>query len=168
MNFRCPIHLVIVGASSLIFTAGAFTPTAWPTSQRVRGETETNTCTSFTDSTTELYMNKKKGKGGKKKAARSTPKGFAGALRDLQMNTFQYAGGVKAGKQSPQKTVSDSAVIMKPDYSEDGIVSSFMPIASCIRYRAILVQSSLNTFSQIPGPCVSQKISHKCCLGLLK
>jgi hypothetical protein len=94
-------------------------------------------------------MNKKKGKGGKKKAARGTPKGFAGALRDLQMNTFQYAGGVKAGKQSPQKTVSDSAVIMKPDYSEDGIVSSFMPITSCIRYRAILVHSSLNTFFQM-------------------
>lgn len=120
MNFRCPIHLVIFGASSLIITAGAFAPTVWPTSQRVRGETETNTC-SFTKSTTKLYMNKKKGKGGKKKAARGTPKGFAGALRDLQMNTFQYAGGVKAGKQSPQKTVSDSAVIMKPDYSEDGI-----------------------------------------------
>eukprot|EP00559_Dactyliosolen_fragilissimus_P006616 CAMPEP_0184865262 /NCGR_PEP_ID=MMETSP0580-20130426/17462_1 /TAXON_ID=1118495 /ORGANISM="Dactyliosolen fragilissimus" /LENGTH=454 /DNA_ID=CAMNT_0027364379 /DNA_START=25 /DNA_END=1389 /DNA_ORIENTATION=+ len=76
-------------------------------------------------SSTQLCMNKKKKGtgGGKKKANRASPKGFAGALRELQMSTFPYAGDIKPGKQSPQKTVMEKSVV-KPDYSEDGIPKS--------------------------------------------
>jgi len=61
-----------------------------------------------------------------KKRIRSNPKGFAGALRDLQLSTFQYTGSVKAGKQSPQRAVDDRN-IMLPDYAKDGIPKAFPP-----------------------------------------
>jgi len=62
--------------------------------------------------------NKKKGA----KTARNVkakPKGFAGALRDLQMNTFPYTGTVKPGTQTPQRVVDDPG-IMRPNYANDG------------------------------------------------
>ena len=135
MNYRCPLHFFILGVSSLIIQTGAFTPTVLPTCQRVQGGMGSNVISKGT----ALHMNKKKSKGVKKKASRATPKGFAGALRDLKMNTFQYAGSVKAGKQSPQKIVLDSEVIMKPDYSEDGVVSG--PILFQLVEYAVLLNS---------------------------
>jgi len=73
-------------------------------------------------------MNKKKKKSGGKKATRSSSsqKGFAGALRELQMNTFNYAGGVRPGQQSPQKIV-DNPNIMKPDYALSGMPNAPRP-----------------------------------------
>jgi methionyl aminopeptidase len=78
-------------------------------------------------------MNKKKKKknaGGssKKKAAPGSGggKGFGGAATVLSsvlpksMTSFQYAGSVLPGIQSPQRVVTDPK-IMKPDYSDDGI-----------------------------------------------
>lgn len=61
-------------------------------------------------------MNKKRKT---KKKGKVQSKGFGGALRDLQANTFPYAGTVRPGAQSPQKIVVQEG-IMKPDYSEDG------------------------------------------------
>lgn len=61
-------------------------------------------------------------KSGKKKISASSSKGFGAALRDLQKSSFQYAGTIRPGKQSPQKIVLDAS-IMKPDYADDGIVS---------------------------------------------
>ena len=58
----------------------------------------------------------------KNKGDRSKPKGFAGAIRDMQLQTFNYAGSVRPGKQTPQRIVVDKA-IEKPDYHQDGIVS---------------------------------------------
>lgn len=61
-------------------------------------------------------------KSGKKKVSATSSKGFGSALRDLQKNSFQYAGAIRPGKQSPQKVVVDASII-KPDYADDGIVS---------------------------------------------
>jgi len=75
-----------------------------------------------------LYMNKKKkskskGGGGKNKSAGGS-KGFGAApvaaLQSLVNPTFQYAGTVVPGVQSPQRIVTE-AKIMKPDYADDGI-----------------------------------------------
>lgn len=68
-----------------------------------------------------LFMNKKKKKT-KKKSSGGGAKGFASALRDLRESTFQYAGSIQPGVQSPQKVVTDPN-IMKPDYAVDGFVS---------------------------------------------
>jgi hypothetical protein len=66
----------------------------------------------------------------KKQPSRAKPKGFAGALRDLQLTTFQYAGGIRPGTQSPQKKVNINTIV-KPDYSEDGLV--------CIQFCHVLL-----------------------------
>jgi hypothetical protein len=55
----------------------------------------------------------------KKGRDRSKPKGFAGALRELQMQTFQYSGDVRPGIQSPQRIVDDPKIVV-PDYADDG------------------------------------------------
>lgn len=81
--------------------------------------TSTSTITSSQTSTTELYMNKKRSK--KKKTSGGGGKGFAGSLKALQMNAFNYAGTVRPGKQSPQKIVVAENVLMFPDYAEDSI-----------------------------------------------
>lgn len=65
-----------------------------------------------------LFMNKKKKKPTKKTSSGGA-KGFASALRDLRDSTFQYAGSIQPGVQSPQKVVTDPN-IMKPDYAVDG------------------------------------------------
>jgi hypothetical protein len=73
----------------------------------------------------------------KKQPSRAKPKGFAGALRDLQLTTFQYAGGIRPGTQSPQKKVNINTIV-KPDYSEDGLVCillSCTPILVPFTYR---------------------------------
>lgn len=75
-----------------------------------------------------LHMNKKKkgkSKGGGGKAKSSGGKGFGAtpavaALNNLVNPTFQYAGTVVPGVQSPQRVVTDPA-IMKPDYADDGM-----------------------------------------------
>jgi D-tyrosyl-tRNA(Tyr) deacylase len=92
-----------------------------PMSQPSTTTTSTSTITSSQTSTTELYMNKKRSK--KKKTSGGGGKGFAGSLKALQMNAFNYAGTVRPGKQSPQKIVVAENVLMFPDYAEDSIVS---------------------------------------------
>jgi len=72
--------------------------------------------TTRTYSTTRLYN-----KRAKKKGNRSKPQGFAGALRDLQIASFAYAGSVKPGNQSPQKVVVEEGITI-PDYAVDGMV----------------------------------------------
>jgi len=67
---------------------------------------------SLPSSSTALYE--------KKKAVRKKPTGFGGALRDLQSQTFPYAGEVRPGKQSPQRVVLDDDIV-KPDYHETGV-----------------------------------------------
>ncbi len=52
---------------------------------------------------------------------RSAPKGFGAAIRQLQLETFPYAGSVRPGKQSPQRVVVEEGVV-KPDYWDDGVV----------------------------------------------
>jgi len=69
------------------------------------------------ESTTALF---KKRSSIKKKGDKPKTKGFAGALRELQRNSFPYAGTIQPGVQSPQKIVVDES-IMKPDYAIDGI-----------------------------------------------
>ncbi len=82
--------------------------------------------TTTTTTTTTLYMNKKRSNSNKKKNKGSvSSKGFGGALRELQANTFPYAGSVRPGKQSPQKIVVEEG-IMRPDYADDGRVSWFL------------------------------------------
>lgn len=71
-------------------------------------------------SSTALF--KKRSSGPKKDGDKPKAKGFASALRDLQQNSFPYAGTIRPGKQSPQKIVIDESIV-KPDYADDGIVS---------------------------------------------
>lgn len=54
---------------------------------------------------------------------RSAPKGFGAAIRQLQLETFPYAGSVRPGKQSPQRIVVEEGVV-KPDYWDDGVPKS--------------------------------------------
>lgn len=76
-------------------------------------------------------MNKKKS-GAKKKSARSrtssSSKGFAGALRDLQQNTFPYSGSIRPGKQSPKRIVPNDTGITFPDYALDSIPKATPPL----------------------------------------
>ena len=77
-----------------------------------------------------LFMNKKKkskskGGGKSKSGGGGGGKGFGAApvaaLQSLVTpGTFQYAGTVVPGVQSPQRTVTD-ARILKPDYADDGV-----------------------------------------------
>jgi len=71
------------------------------------------------DSRLFMGKGKKKGSGG--------GKGFGGggmspaaALKELQKDSFPYAGAIRPGQQSPQRTVLDNAIV-KPDYAETGI-----------------------------------------------
>lgn len=68
-----------------------------------------------------LRLNEKKQKKTSRPArkVKSKPKGFAGALRDLQIQSFKYAGEVRPGKQSDQRVVTDPRII-PPDYASDG------------------------------------------------
>mmetsp|Transcript_11490 Transcript_11490/g.21487 ORF Transcript_11490/g.21487 Transcript_11490/m.21487 type:complete len:446 (+) Transcript_11490:137-1474(+) len=71
-------------------------------------------------SSTALFKKRSTSAASKKDGNPPKAKGFASALRDLQQNSFKYAGTIRPGKQSPQKIVIDES-IMKPDYAEDGI-----------------------------------------------
>lgn len=66
--------------------------------------------------------NKKKTKKKKKKAGGgAVGMGFAAAAsQNLGAPSFQVAGTILPGKQSPQRTVPDGLVV-KPDYADDGI-----------------------------------------------
>ena len=74
-------------------------------------------------SSSRLYMNrKKKATNTKKKKSRANKaQGFAGALRELQNNSFRYAGSITPGKQTKQKVVVDESISI-PDYAIDGMV----------------------------------------------
>jgi hypothetical protein len=78
--------------------------------------------------TSSLYMHndgKKANSKSRRNRDRSSPKGFGAAIRQLQMETFPYAGTVRPGKQSQQRTVTgedDKLVLQKPDYWSDGLV----------------------------------------------
>lgn len=63
-----------------------------------------------------VFMNKKS----RRDRDRSTPKGFGAAIRQLQMDSFPYAGSIRPGKQSPQRVVLEEGVV-KPDYWQDGM-----------------------------------------------
>lgn len=74
-------------------------------------------------STSPIFMNnKKKPKKKKKKAGGgAVGMGFAAAAsQNLGAPSFQVAGTILPGKQSPQRTVPDGLVV-KPDYADDGI-----------------------------------------------
>jgi hypothetical protein len=73
------------------------------------------------DATSTQLFNKKKSTQKKSSAARAKPQGFAGAIRDLQINTFPYAGEIRPGSQSPQRVVLEEG-IARPDYADDGTV----------------------------------------------
>lgn len=88
--------------------------------------TQTPSLLTTTSTATTLYHNKRKANK-KTKQNRSKPKGFAGALRDLQLASFSYAGTVKPGQQSPQKVVVEEG-ILQPDYAKDGTVCCFIYI----------------------------------------
>mmetsp|Transcript_37700 Transcript_37700/g.82610 ORF Transcript_37700/g.82610 Transcript_37700/m.82610 type:complete len:447 (+) Transcript_37700:137-1477(+) len=127
------IFLDVSGSEAFVSTSGV---PAIGSSSRLRVHTLSHLLSvpSQTAATsTILYMNKKKKKknaGGssKKKAAPGSGggKGFGGAATVLSsvlpksMTSFQYAGSVLPGVQSPQRVVTDPK-IMKPDYSDDGI-----------------------------------------------
>jgi hypothetical protein len=87
-----------------------------------------STCSTRSTTTSTLLMQKKK----KTAAARNRtkPKGFAGAIRDLHLNTFAYAGDIRPGKQSPQRVVFDERIV-KPDYHADGVVSRRRMVWGC-------------------------------------
>lgn len=74
-------------------------------------------------SITILKMNKNNNKSNpkvKQKGSRTKPQGFAGALRDIQLSAFKYAGGIRPGTQTPQRIVVEEG-ICKPDYADDGV-----------------------------------------------
>jgi hypothetical protein len=90
------------------------------------GPTKTTT---FSSSTALNMQNNKNNKSSRSKPSRAKPKGFAGALRDLQLASFSYSGTIRPGKQSPQKIVN--ADIPKPDYSQDGMVCYVTCVLCC-------------------------------------
>mmetsp|Transcript_4687 Transcript_4687/g.4435 ORF Transcript_4687/g.4435 Transcript_4687/m.4435 type:complete len:413 (-) Transcript_4687:115-1353(-) len=67
-----------------------------------------------------LFMNKKKTTKKSSTKKKNVGKGFASAIRDLRVSTFQYAGSIQPGVQSPQRIVTDEN-IMQPDYAKDGL-----------------------------------------------
>jgi len=81
------------------------------------------TSSRLSKSSVVVWMNNKNKKGTKKKKAKKSSSGggtgFASALQNLRESTFQYAGSITPGIQSPQKTVTDPK-IMQPDYAQDG------------------------------------------------
>jgi len=99
-------------------------------SLQVDGFVPQRPCTKLIDVTKSnvapLGMNKKsKKKTSKKKVA---TKGFAGALRDLKSQQFQYTGSVLPGKQSPKRIVPTDQGIIFPDYALDGTPKATSPL----------------------------------------
>lgn len=87
---------------------------------------------SKSESTTALFK-KAGGKKTKKKAAAGGG-GFGAALKGFQMSAFPYAGEVRPGNQTPQRVVMEEGIV-KPDYANDGIVSSDAAIDAVLRAR---------------------------------
>jgi len=121
--------LAAIGATCFVMSVAAFSSSAGIAS--VLSHCATSPTHTFRqdarhvvhDVSTKLCMNKKKksGKtGNRKSSVKANSKGFGAALKNLQMNTFLYAGGVRPGQQSAQKIVVDKS-IMKPDYALDGM-----------------------------------------------
>jgi hypothetical protein len=119
--------MVAVAAAATIFFSSCGTTFAFQT------HNHHSTFSVSSPTTTELRMNNKRSSSNKtSKPKRAKPKGFAGALRDLQLASFSYAGSIRPGTQSPQKTVEDRGDIMKPDYSDDGTVRRRCRLSFCI------------------------------------
>jgi hypothetical protein len=94
---------IFVCLVSILSTAEAFSPA-------------TTTTAATSRPSTRLFMNKKKASPKKAKT-----QGFASALKSLQTKGFPYAGGIRPGKQSPQRIVLDEeSAIAFPDYANDG------------------------------------------------
>lgn len=116
----------------------------------VPSKTPTTTTTTMTrwwllptTTTTQLHMQNKRSK---KNTLKSKPKaggGFAGALRELQVASFPYAGSIRPGNQSPQKLVTEPGIVL-PDYANDGMVCTkntrTHTVLSCL-YPCMLVSS---------------------------
>jgi Xaa-Pro aminopeptidase len=96
MMTKIGIFLCLASAMSVVEAFSLFTP-----------------ATTSTRTVTHLFMNKKKAQ---KKPANS--KGFGSVLG--LTNSFQYAGSIQPGKQSPQRVVVDEQIVM-PDFAKDGI-----------------------------------------------
>eukprot|EP00591_Stephanopyxis_turris_P003533 CAMPEP_0195520678 /NCGR_PEP_ID=MMETSP0794_2-20130614/17413_1 /TAXON_ID=515487 /ORGANISM="Stephanopyxis turris, Strain CCMP 815" /LENGTH=418 /DNA_ID=CAMNT_0040650089 /DNA_START=38 /DNA_END=1294 /DNA_ORIENTATION=+ len=125
-------NVAILSFITLLETSSAFSPRLSPLTSKT---TEGNSLLSISSDDicgapsiqirpdlfdrTMVSLNNKKGAKVKKKGSRAKPKGFAGALRDLQMNAFKYTGDVRPGTQSPQRVVNEDG-IMRPDYADDG------------------------------------------------
>lgn len=120
MKFNSSLLLTLLSVTSLSvvtsFTASNKSVT------RIPMTTTSSSKTITTSSNSELYMNKKRSGGKKKKKGGGGSKGFAGALRELQKSSFQYAGSIVPAEITPQRVVMDES-IMKPDYAIDGRVS---------------------------------------------
>jgi methionyl aminopeptidase len=62
----------------------------------------------------------------KKAAPNKLTQGFASVLKNLQAKGFPYAGSIRPGKQSPQRTIivvdenDEKSAIAFPDYAHDG------------------------------------------------
>ena len=121
--------------SSLLIAANLVGAGAFAPSQIAKPSTIRQTAIASEESNTALF--KKRSSSKKKGAGKASSKGFAGALRDLQMNAFPYAGTIRPGVQSPQKVVLDES-IMKPDYALDGVVSFKYYLALSDNYCSIL------------------------------
>lgn len=116
----------LIGSSSWLHkTSNPTTPTSTSSS--------TINISSRRTSTVVVFMNKKS----RRDRDRSTPKGFGAAIRQLQMDSFPYAGSIRPGKQSPQRVVMEEGVV-KPDYWQDGMVrirlrDECVPLGQCMR-----------------------------------
>lgn len=103
---------------------------------------------SKSESTTALFK-KAGGKKTKKKAAAGGG-GFGAALKGFQMSAFPYAGEVRPGNQTPQRVVMEEGIV-KPDYANDGIVSSDDAVLRahatwCVRFLPVLLVSAHTLF----------------------
>ena len=98
-------------------------PLSTSTSSASASVSSSSPSSTLTLTSTALLMNKKGAS--RRDRDRSTPKGFGAAIRQLQLETFPYAGEVRPGNQSPQRIVLEESVV-KPDYWQDGLVRDFV------------------------------------------
>lgn len=130
---RSPLFVSVLLACSAFFAVDAFVAPGGVASSRHHHENVLLTLQrrSSASALGPLHMNKKKkgkskGGGGKgKSSGGASGKGFGAApavaaLQNLVNPTFQYAGTVVPGVQSPQRVVTEPN-IMKPDYADDGM-----------------------------------------------
>lgn len=119
---RLLFAVLLISFSSLACTRTlAFVPLSFSSSSAAGTSFQTrstsNTLDSSISSLTCLEMQKKKGV--KKPSSPSSAKGFIGTAAKPS-GSFPYAGSVRPGRQSAQKTVSIPSIV-KPDYWKTGI-----------------------------------------------